>query len=320
MLGYDLKRAGAYHVGACPFCGGRDRFTVKHTPQGDRWHCRHCGGGKYHSVIDFVMRRDDSDFRTALATLGGGAGLTKSLPAQPVPQVPVRLPGEDWQRAAWREVDTASDTLLGMANDAPAWQYLTRRGLKRPTVEAWHVGFSRVYDPTVRQHRGAIVLPWFDLDSNRETMQAVKYRFIDGGEGLRYSSKKGSTFAVPFGVWAALPKYHRGLLLVEGEINCLSCWQVEPSRLAILSLGSDGGGDALALTALAAKFRDVFVWVDTWDTTTKHAENLRGLVRGRGKALQSVMRDGVKYDANYLLQTGDLHEFMTAVFGTKVKN
>ena len=58
LLGYELKRVGAYHVGACPFCNGMDRFTIKHTPTGDRWHCRQCGDGKYHTVIDFVMKRD----------------------------------------------------------------------------------------------------------------------------------------------------------------------------------------------------------------------------------------------------------------------
>lgn len=41
-----LKAAGAYYIGPCPFCGGRDRFTVKATKDGPRWHCRHCGDGK----------------------------------------------------------------------------------------------------------------------------------------------------------------------------------------------------------------------------------------------------------------------------------
>src|ERR1700690_4522867 len=70
LLGYEPKKAGAYHVGACPFCGGTDRFTVKNTPTGDRWHCRQCGDGKYHTVIDFVMKRDNCNFKTALKTLG----------------------------------------------------------------------------------------------------------------------------------------------------------------------------------------------------------------------------------------------------------
>ena len=67
-----LKKTGAYHIGPCPFCGGEDRFTIKHTHRGDRWHCRGCGGDQYHSVIDFVMRRDGNSFLEAVKSLGGG--------------------------------------------------------------------------------------------------------------------------------------------------------------------------------------------------------------------------------------------------------
>jgi hypothetical protein len=67
-----LRKSGAYHIGPCPFCGGVDRFTIKHTDRGDRWHCRGCGGDQYHSVIDFVMRRDGISFLEAVKSLGGG--------------------------------------------------------------------------------------------------------------------------------------------------------------------------------------------------------------------------------------------------------
>ena len=66
-----LRKSGAYHSGPCPFCGGVDRFTIKHTDRGDRWHCRGCGGELYHSVIDFVMRRDGISFLEAVKSLGG---------------------------------------------------------------------------------------------------------------------------------------------------------------------------------------------------------------------------------------------------------
>ena len=66
-----LKRTGAYHIGPCPFCGGEDRFTIKQTAKGDRWHCRGCGGDQYHSVIDFIMRRDGLSYLEAVQSLGG---------------------------------------------------------------------------------------------------------------------------------------------------------------------------------------------------------------------------------------------------------
>lgn len=129
LVGHDLKKAGAYHIGACPFCGGTDRFTVKHTADGDRWHCRHCGGGKYHTVIDFVMRRDNADFKTAVQILGGEVIQHAKPHAQPKPQPkPLNLPSAEWQAAEWREADAARDALAGTHGNA-AREFLQARGL-----------------------------------------------------------------------------------------------------------------------------------------------------------------------------------------------
>ena len=57
-----LRPHGQYHTGPCPFCGGEDRFTVKHTDDGDLWHCRGCGGEKYQDAVAFLMRRDGRSF------------------------------------------------------------------------------------------------------------------------------------------------------------------------------------------------------------------------------------------------------------------
>ncbi len=52
-----LKRTGrGYWAGPCPFCGGRDRFVVKHTANRWRWLCRHCTDARYLDGVDFVQR------------------------------------------------------------------------------------------------------------------------------------------------------------------------------------------------------------------------------------------------------------------------
>lgn len=139
LIGYELKRAGAgYSVGACPFCGGRDRFTVKHTRLGDRWHCRHCGDGRYHNVVDFVMRRDDCDFKTALKTLGDAP--MKKLPRLNPPEAqPMEPPSHNWQVAAWRFIDRAGDALF-MDEGQAGQEYLSSRGLHRGAWYALQVG------------------------------------------------------------------------------------------------------------------------------------------------------------------------------------
>lgn len=324
LLGYELKKAGGYHVGACPFCGGRDRFTVKHTTAGDRWHCRQCGDGKYHTAIDFIMRRDNADFKSALKTLGGDTvrSMQKVKFTQaPTPPKPLQIPAQDWQGEAWREVGSASDALLYQPQGKQGRDFLSARGLSFAMWEAWRMGFAFVYDPIAKRKRPAITMPWYDMDAGGEVITAVKYRMIDSDpKALRYSCKTGSKFDVPFGLWDALPNFHDSLLFVEGELNCISVSQCRPAGLSVLSFGSEGSGDARAMQAIAARYKNVYVWADdVWDNPkqAKHAKELRSLIRGRGVALRSVKQDEIKQDANQLLQVGALDAFLSHVLGVE---
>jgi hypothetical protein len=107
LVGTNLHRRGMYSVGPCPLCGGTDRFVVKHAPDGDLWLCRKCGGDqKYHSAIEFIMRRDHLPFKAALAVLGADA------PAKTIHPQSKTLPSTDWQAGTLREISAASDALL----------------------------------------------------------------------------------------------------------------------------------------------------------------------------------------------------------------
>ncbi|RJP51873.1 MAG: hypothetical protein C4586_03725 [Anaerolineaceae bacterium] len=316
LLGYELKKAGGYHVGACPFCGGTDRFTVKHTRDGDRCHCRQCWDGKYHTAIDYIMRRDNVPFKTALQTLGGDAvGSMRPITPRPQPK-PIQIPDSTWQASALLDVDTASAALI---TSQVGKDFLSSRALLPGTWEAWQLGFSFEYDPIAKRKRPAIIIPWYDMDSMGEMITAVKYRFMDSDpnpKALRYSCKTGSKFDVPFGLWDALPGFHDSLLLVEGELNCISAWQCRPAGVSVLSFGGEGSGDARAMQSIAARYKNVYVWADdVWDNPKQvnRAKELRALVRGRGRALRSVKQDEVKQDANQLLQVGALDIFLSAV-------
>jgi DNA primase len=236
-----LRRSGAYFVGPCPFCGGTDRFCVKLTPGGQRWFCRKCGDGKYHTAIDYVMRRDGLPFTEVLAVLGGqrsAAAAPRRRAAAPRPGI--SLPDAAWQADALRDAEAASARLL--TGDDPAGRdYLSRRGLGRGNWLAWGLGYASVYDPAAKHARPAIVLPWVDSDPDQDAITAVKYRFIDAeAGGLRYVSRRGSV-PLLYGLWAAVPGHHT-LLLVEGEFNALSVWQCMPQGVTCLSFGSETGG------------------------------------------------------------------------------
>ncbi|MCZ2127425.1 MAG: hypothetical protein LC099_06575 [Anaerolineales bacterium] len=321
FVGYELRKAGGYHVGACPFCGGRDRFTVKHTAGGDRWHCRICGDGKYHTVIDYVMRRDNCDFKAALITLGGAiqrrerAEVPIGTVAKHAPK-PLQMPDDQWQADAWREVDAASDALhQPQGQAARAW--LLERGISRAMWDLYQLGFM-VYSPkdkpTVKIP--VITIPWYDMDASGEAVMAVKYRVLRKDSKLRYFSKAGSKYDFPFGLFDAMP--FDTLIFVEGELNCISARQCEPRGLSVLSFGSEGGGDNRALKAIASRYKSVYVWADDlWDNPkqAQRAKELRTLICGKGRALRSVKDSGIKQDANQLLQSGALPEFLSRVVG-----
>jgi putative DNA primase/helicase len=62
-----LRRQGRGLVGACPKCGGDDRFAINIKKQ--VWLCRQCGGKG--DVIAFVRHLDGCDFNAACETLTG---------------------------------------------------------------------------------------------------------------------------------------------------------------------------------------------------------------------------------------------------------
>jgi len=310
LVGGELRKTGRYHVGACPFCGGQDRFTIKHTGQGDRWHCRHCGDGKYHTAIDFIMRRDGIDFKTAYLKLTGGKlSSTHPRPFAKPGSRPLSLPSDEWQAKALKHMDAASDRLLDPEEGLTGRNYLIGRGLSRALWMAWHLGFSMEWDPKTRRKRPAIVIPWLDMDAERDLITAVKYRFIDDDpQGLRYISMTGSV-PLLFGLWDVIDLDTK-LLLVEGEMNALSIWQCRPRGVSVLSFGSQSGGRPDILKAVVGRYQRIFIWCDDAERTMQ----VQAMLGRSCSKLQSPDRDGVKMDANALLKTGELSIVLSRIF------
>ena len=64
-----LKRCGIELTGACPVCGGDDRFSI--NTRKNIFNCRTCVGGDGIKLVELV---NDCDFKTALAFLCGDRG------------------------------------------------------------------------------------------------------------------------------------------------------------------------------------------------------------------------------------------------------
>jgi hypothetical protein len=306
----NLKKSGGYYYGPCPVCGGNDRFQIKRTQSGDVWICRKCSPEKYRSAIDFLMAYHTENFREALQRGGGevqaprrelGTGKPVTSPA------PVQvLPDEVWQREAWKLIDDASNMLTSDEAGEPGRRYLLARGISKGSMYANLLGFAMIGT------RPAIVIPWLDLG---DVVTAIKYRYIDqiaqDEKGKRFSMMPGSMPHL-FGLQHILDS-DKILLFVEGELNAASVLQTRPAGVSVISGGSEGNGNAALLRALAKHYNRVVIWTDDPAKGKTIRERMN---RPEARLLKSPVLDGVKYDANQMLQTGLLMEFISAELST----
>lgn len=138
---------GGEFAGACPFCGGVDRFRVQpNYPGGGRWLCRHCTEGKWKNVIDYVIRSenlpdDGKGFKAACALLGG-PNLPATKERRPPPATPAyQPPPAEWQESAWWALDKCQVHLWGDLGGA-ALDYLRGRGLEDDVIKTYRLGYS----------------------------------------------------------------------------------------------------------------------------------------------------------------------------------
>jgi DNA primase len=187
LIGTDtrLKRVaatrGGEYAGACPWCGGQDRFRVQ--PERGRWWCRGCSDGpRWQDAIAYVRQRDGVDFVEACRRLGASASELGTRPADalygaarpgryprrpnsatasatrraagPPPLQPRsacappsvvlpedQTPNPTWQAAGLALVAEAEAALWSEAGER-ARAYLASRGLREATLRAWRVGFQ----------------------------------------------------------------------------------------------------------------------------------------------------------------------------------
>jgi hypothetical protein len=314
LVGYaqalvTLHKSGRYFIGACPICGGRDRFQIKQTPSGEIWLCRKCRPGKYNSAIDFLMEYHHEKFTEALRRAGGEviapAGPKHGKPIQP-PAPVQELPSQMWQADAWRFVTSASDRLTDQDAGEAGRRYLLARGISRAMMDSELLGFA------VIGKRPAVVIPWMDTGN---VITAVKYRFIDElasqDKARRFSAMAGSKPYL-FGLQNILES-DKTLLFVEGELNAISILQTRPAKVSVISGGSEGNGNAALLQALARHYNRVVIWTDEPEKARTIRERMN---RPEARLLKSPVIEGVKFDANQMLQAGLLMEFISAELAT----
>lgn len=308
-----LKRTGAgWWAGACPFCGGRDRFVLKRTNDGWRWLCRGCTDGKYYDALDYVQRRENLDLPGALAWLDGGASTLRQdapLPAAPQPEPPKPAAPETIERLTALTSQMVYELNSGSAVGGAVRAYLERRGFLPPTIERALFGAAEVFDPRPKRKRPALAIPYFEHGQDDFQVVAIKYRFVDDEPaGLRYIAEKGSFF--DFYVLPEHLGYFDRLLVVEGELNLLSLAQVLP-EIDLISTGSHSVSEAQVerLALLAKLYQRVYVWLDEPKRAAALAQRMGAT------PLRTPIVDGHKMDANAVLQRDLLHELVERLTG-----
>lgn len=257
LIGLDteLRKAAATHggeyQGACPFCGGRDRFRVWPNADKPGWWCRMCEKGG--DAIQYLREKGYS-FQDACAALG--VPLESRPTVQPIiaPPAECNPPNPTWQAQAsrfvkWAQVQTSDEAL----------DYLKGRGLTVRTVVAAHLGYVPVGRWSERSKWGlgpdgqntriwipaGIVIPWY---VGGELWKIQIRRDVVKPDQERYKTIPGSANAL-YGVDSL--RDGEPAMLVEGPFDALAVSQVASDLVGVAACGTSGARRARWYSALA---------------------------------------------------------------------
>lgn len=298
LVGQDtrLRRVasthGGEHVGACPFCGGWDRFRM--WPEQGRFWCRRWG--QHGDAIQYLRDHDRLSFAEACRCLGAEPiQQAKAGPAPPEIRVPDDSPpSEAWQKRARAFSEWAQEQLWGMAGEKVLEYLCEKRGLSGATVTEWDLGFSSrdwkdkpeargLSDgQPVRLHRG-IVIPcqeqggiWYV-----KVRQPLKGDSLDAsigggleGKAAKYTQIRGGKAAL-FGA-RTLPG-HDAAFLCEGEFDAMLLEQEAGDLVGVATMGSAQAQLAGCWLWALRDCRRIFAAQDADDAGTKGADRLLAL-------------------------------------------
>ena len=310
------RASGREFAGPCPHSGcdaDDDGFHVGQRDGSWFWFCRKCHPA-FGDVVEFGRWLHGYDFLQAVAWAHGGVAVVEPTPRKPVHTV--ATPRARNLAEVERKIDTACVALTGDGDLGAAGRaYLAKRALSMATADKFFLGVHMAWDRQLHATRPALCMPW----ARGDVVEAIKYRFCEVSTGgMRLTSESGSRFDGMFGRNAYGGRYDL-LVITEGEINAMSVHQAARAAgwpwIDAVSVGSEGAAVSATQVATVAEACTDFARVLTWLDNPTHAAALRDGVPGARAIRSHVGDDGVKYDANELLQDGALFDFLSAVLG-----
>jgi len=201
--------------------------------------------------------------------------------------------GQNYKRPDEGKIDVFVKDLL----DYPtALDYLRiTRGLSDDTIKHFKLGYDKTRD--------AISIPIY---KNGELVN-VKYRFLNP-KTIKYSSERGAETWLfnEEGLNKGIEK--GGILIVEGEIDCMSAWQVGFKNVVSSSSGKDGYGIWLERLERLPK---IYICYDN-DSAGKKSSYIMAERLGFDKCYEVLYNNGAK-DANEFFQQHTAEEFRELV-------
>ena len=314
ICGHDtqLKRVaatgGGEYAGACPFCGGRDRFRVNPYANPGRWLCRNCTGDKWQDVIAYIAKRDNldpqkyADLQEICKRAAGGELPTTRAPRIAPIQPAYESPGDQWQEAA-KEVIERCSGLMWQPAGANALNYLKRRGFSEKTISKFNVGYSTGQNIAGLWVARGIVIPCSVL--GRVWYLKIRLPATEGGQ--KYTSVKGSK---PAAIFNGDFLYGNDIVLFcEGEFDCMIANQELKDVIAAATLrGATNTPDLATWGAVIRPIKTILSAYDHDKAGESGAARLMDLAGDRVKL--APLPEGYKDINDYYSAGGDLWQWI----------
>lgn len=245
---------GSEHAGACPYCGGEDRFRLwlDRGPRERSFWCRQCQ--KSGDAIELVRHLEQCSYRDACRLLDIDPGTPKSSRAASSPsssrpsssssssaKAPKKdtetMPSETWRTAAaaW-----LAECQQHLRTSREAWQALADRYLSVESALAAGIGWNPRTEYVPRSAWGLpvgpgkdkIILPKGLVLSARRSCGVVglTVKLYGSGEGPRFRDIAGGA-ALPF----ALGRKGLPVLICESVLDAVLIWQEAQGKLAVVA-------------------------------------------------------------------------------------
>lgn len=323
-MNVNLKRyASGVWQGPCPKCGGTDRFYVYESRAGyTGFRCGHASGGngcgEKGGVVElyrFLYGGNGWEAMDALLSDMGESPIREqsNQPVRQMRQAP-KAPKPKQEKVTlapsdlWPLVDKS---LIAIKADKPysqaARDYMAGRGITMATMEANSVGLMFL------GKRKAISFPHF-VDGDLVGINRRIYSPRPGVGEAKTMMKSGARWGV-----FLLAKHASAttLMVIEGETNGLSIWQVAETmpHLDVISVGSDTNFVNLRdeIHAIGKEYERIVFWADEAEIAQKAAKAAKKALGVDVAAYSSAHFDGVKLDANELLKREMLDAYLNSV-------